>query len=571
MKLLQIALPRSSAGTTHFLFNCWFSRLLLLVLLLNSQPQSLQADLRLPNIFGDHMVLQQDKPIRVWGWETAGKEVTATWAGQTRKATAAPDGRWSVHFDPVKATFAGRKLVVASGATSITISDILVGEVWLCGGQSNMEWTLRSTRDADLEISCADYPAIRFIRLPKIARQHPQADFPVESPHNPVGNWRLCTTEQVENCTGVGYYFARRVHRQLKVPVGLIDTSWGGTMAQHWVSQETLKPFPEMKPYLDRFNEKLQAWIDGGHEAGARKRFEADVKAWEVKAAEARANKARIPGKPNPNAYQNPANQGQPGGMYNGVLAPLAPFTLRGVIFYQGENNSFVEAWKPFHRTFPAVISDWRKAFGNPQMPFGIIQIAGWSTRRSMTYDMNHHTNVIREIQFNTWKKTPQTGLIVTFDTNSTRGIHPQRKLPVGERTARWALAEVYQVEDERARRPLEWRGPVYKSFKIEQTKIVVSFEENTNRGLLLDQDVEVGFYIAGEDQTFHHARARIVKDNQLEIWSDDVPKPVAARYGWSNLPMGGLMNFRELPAYPFRTDKWPLTPHQSTGSYITH
>ena len=188
MKLLQIALPRSSAGTTYFLFNCWFFRLLLLVLLLNSQPQSLQAELRLPNIFGDHMVLQQDKPIRVWGWETAGKEVTATWAGQTRKATAAPDGSWSVHFAPVKATFAGRKLVVNSGAKSITISDILVGEVWLCGGQSNMEWTLRSTRDADLEISCADYPAIRFIRLPKIARQHPQADFPVESPQNPVAS-----------------------------------------------------------------------------------------------------------------------------------------------------------------------------------------------------------------------------------------------------------------------------------------------------------------------------------------------------------------------------------------------
>ena len=198
-----------------------------------------------------------------------------------------------------------------------------------------------------------------------------------------------------------------------------------------------------------------------------------------------------------------------------------------------------------------------------------LLQIAGWSTRRSMTYDMNHHTNIVREIQFNTWQKTPQTGLVVTFDTNSTGGIHPQRKLPVGGRSARWALAEVYGVQDGRNKRPLEWRGPVYESFQIDQDKIIISFKDGTDRGLLLDQDIDVGFYIAGDDHTFHHAHARIIKDNQLQVWSDEVPKPVAVRYGWSNLPMGGLMNFRELPAYPFRTDKWPLTPHQSTGSYL--
>jgi len=546
-------------------------RPLLLLLLLSSclATAPLQAELKLPNIFGDHMVLQQDKPIHIWGWETAGKKVSVTWAGQTRTTTSNQDGNWSVHFDPVKASFAGRKLVVTSGKESLTCADILVGEVWLCGGQSNMEWTLRSTRDADLEIDSANYPAIRFIRLPKVARLEPQQDFPVENPESPVGNWRLATTEQVENCTGVGYYFARRLHRHLKVPIGLIDTSWGGTMAQHWVSRETLAPVPEMKPYLERFAEKLKAWTDGGGEEGARKRLQADLKNWEVKVAEARAKKERLPRKPNANAYQDPANQGQPAGMYNGLITPLAPFTLRGVVFYQGENNSFAESWKPFYQTFPAVISDWRKAFGNPKMPFAIIQIAGWSTRRSMTYDMNHHTNIIREIQFDTWQNTPGTGLIVTFDTNSNGSIHPQRKLPIGERTARWALAEVYQVQDSRSRQPLEWQGPVYESFAIEKDKVTISFQEGTKRGLRLDQDVEIGFYIAGKDRIFHHARARIIKDSQLQVWNDDVPEPVAVRYGWSNLPMGGLMNFRELPAYPFRTDKWPLTPHQSTGSYL--
>jgi sialate O-acetylesterase len=546
-------------------------RLPLLLLVLSSclPTASLRAELKLPNIFGDHMVLQQDKPIHVWGWETAGAKISVNWAGQTKATTSNQDGQWSVHFDPVKASFSGRKLLITSGKQSLAFADILVGEVWLCGGQSNMEWTLRSTRDADLEIESADYRAIRFIRLPKIAKLEPQQDFPVENPEHPVGNWRLATSEQVENCTGVGYYFARRLHRHLKVPIGLIDTSWGGTMAQHWVSRETLTPVPEMKPYLDQFSEKLKAWRDGGGDEGAKKRYQADLKTWETKLAEARAKKERLPRKPNANAYQDPANQGQPAGMYNGLITPLAPFTLRGVVFYQGENNSFAESWKPFHRTFPAVISDWRKAFNNPQMPFAIIQIAGWSTRRSMTYDMNHHTNIIREIQFDTWQKTPGTGLIVTFDTNSNGSIHPQRKLPIGERTARWALAEVYQVQDSRSRSPLEWQGPVYESFAIEKDKVTVSFREGTHRGLRLNKDVEIGFYIAGKDRIFHHARARIIKDSQLQVWSDDVPQPVAVRYGWSNLPMGGLMNFRELPAYPFRTDKWPLTPHQSTGSYL--
>ena len=154
--------------------------------------------------------------------------------------------------------------------------------------------------------------------------------------------------------------------------------------------------------------------------------------------------------------------------MFNGMIAPLAPLAVRGVLFYQGENNSFGESWKPFHRTFPAVIADWRKAFGDDNLPFGIIQIAGWSNRRSMEYDMNHHTNVVREIQLDTWKKTPGTGLIVTFDTNSNGSIHPSRKLPVGGRSGRWALAEVYKTKPYRSNQPIEWRGPVYESMKID-------------------------------------------------------------------------------------------------------
>tara|TARA_Y100000588_G_scaffold81321_1_gene85480 strand:+ start:186 stop:1871 length:1686 start_codon:yes stop_codon:yes gene_type:complete len=526
------------------------------------------AELRLPNLFGDHMVLQAGKAISFWGWGAPSEEVKVAFAGKEAFAKVNAGGLWSVDLPAMKKSFEGREVTISSKSGKRTLKDVLVGEVWVCGGQSNMEWTLRSTRDADLEMLSVKHPEIRFIRLPKVARYKPQDDFPVEGPTKSEGNWRRCVPEQVENCTAVGYYFARRLRRALDTPVGLIDVSWGGTMAQHWVTQETLRPIPAMKPYFDKFETARKEWIDGGREEGAKKRYDADVKEWGKKRAEAKAKGEREPRRPNFRSYENPDDKGQPGGMMNGMILPIAKVALRGVLFYQGENNSFTVGWKPYPRTCPAVISDWRKVFGEPDLPFCSIQIAGWSNRRSMTYDMNHHASIVREIQFTTWQGTKNTGLIVTYDTNSNGGIHPQRKMPVGERSARWALAEVYEMKGY-GNKPIEWRGPVYKSMEIKDGKVTIRFKEGTDRGLRLDQDVEVGFYVAGKNKEFHHARARVNNgDRTVIVWNDEIKDPVAVRYGWSNLPAGGLMNARELPAYPFRTDDWPMTPHQSTGSY---
>ncbi len=545
------------------------TRLLPLIMIALGITTAGRADLRLPSIFGDDMVIQRDRPITVWGWADPGAQVDISFAGREVQKTADIEGRWEAVLAAMPANAQPTTLRVVSGDTTLIVNNILIGDVWLCGGQSNMEWTLRSTRDADVEIPSADFPAIRFIRIPKVARLKPQDDFPVKSPKDPVGNWQTCTTDNVENCTAVGYYFAKRIHRHLRVPIGLIDTSWGGTMAQHWVTKETLRKIPEVDPYFEKFEADVKLWTEGGGAEGAERRYVADVKAWEVARAEARAKGEREPGRPNRNAYTDPTEKGQPGGMLNGCITPLARCCVKGVLFYQGENNSFTVGWKPFPKTYPAVISDWRKIFRDQELPFGLVQIAGWSNRRGMEYDMNHHCNIVREIQFNTWKTTANTGLVVSFDTNSSQGIHPIRKLPVGERLARWALAEVYQTPSHASDKPLEWRGPVYESMERVSNKIHIRFEEVTDRGLVLDQDVDVGFYIAGEDRTFHHARARVDKGKrELVVWSEDVPNPVAVRYGWSNLPAGGLMNRRELPAYPFRTDTWPLTPHQSTGSY---
>ena len=539
---------------------------LLLTVLALSVTQA--AEFRVANVFSDHMVLQRDQPVRVWGWAEGESKVSVEFGDQQAIATADAMGRWLVTLKSLDASSDGRVLTVRCGEETQEFDDVVVGDVWICGGQSNMEWTLRGSRDADLEVQSADTPQIRFIRLPKVARATPQDDFPLTNDMK-LGRWQRCIPEEVENCTAVGYYFARRIHRRLRVPVGLIDNSWGGTMAQHWATTKTLRGIPEMGTYFEAFETARREWNRLGGEEGAARRYAEAMAKWEVARKKAEADGQRIPGRPNGDSFGNPAHKRQPAGMMNGCLMPIRNCSLKGVLFYQGENNSFGTSWKPFYKSYPAVVSDWRKVLGRDDLPFGLVQIAGWSNRRSMTYDMNHHTNVVREIQFDTWQKTPDTGLIVTFDTNSSQSIHPGRKLPVGERLARWALAEVYDVKDPSGR-DIAWKGPVYESMEIEGNKVRIRFEKGTADGLVLDQDVDVGFYIAGEDKEFHHAHARTDgRSGELLVWHDEIESPVAVRYGFSNLPTGGLMNRRELPAYPFRTDNWLMTPHQSTGSYL--
>ena len=520
-------------------------------------------------IFGDGMVLQRDRPLNFWGTALKNERVTVEFAGQTKTVNADDDGHWTITLEAVPANAAPAELVLRGTDSRKVLHGVVVGDVWLCGGQSNMAMTLRSTVNRDLEIGSADFHAIRFLRVPLISRGSPQADLPSPKPKAQEGNWKQATTEHVGNCTGVGFHFAKVLHRMLKVPIGIVDVSWGGTMAQHWVAQEKLEPIKAMAPYFDQYATRLKQWDALGGPQAAQRAYQKALKEWEPRRDEAKKLGKRIPGRPNAALYQDPRQQRHPAGMYNGMIHPIRHFTFRGILFYQGENNSFGESWKPFPHTFPLVIRQWRETFG--PLPFGIIQIAGWSNRRTMTYDMNHHTNVIREIQFDTWRTTRDTGLIATYDTNSNQSIHPAAKRPVGERSARWALGEVYKSPAATNGQPLPWKGPIYTSHEIQDNRVIVHFETPTNRGLRLDKDDDIGFYIAGKDRVFHHAKARVTRKNrteQLEVWSDDVKQPVAVRYAWSNLPVGRLMNQLELPAFPFRTDNWPLTPHQSQGDY---
>lgn len=531
-----------------------------------------QADeqLRLPHIFGDHMVLQRDKPVHVWGWAGKDQSVTVSFAEQNKSGTADDNGKWHVTLDAMQANAEGQEFTVKAGDKTQSLTDVLVGDLWVCGGQSNMEMRLRSSVDADVEIPCARYPAIRFIRIQPEGLPTPQEDFPAE---DGAGVWQACTPDTAGDCFGVAYFFGQRLQRRLDVPIGLINAAWGGTMAQHWVTRETLETLPAARSYLDEYDDKCRVWAETGGEEGAAKRFAADLQKWESLTEAAKAEGGgKTPRKPNPKSYVTPAEGRIPAGALNAMIMPMAGLTIRGALFYQGENNSFGDSWIPFQETFPAVIADWRKLFKDDQLPFGIIQIAGWSTRRTMTYDMNHHTNVVREVQFNTWQNTPGTGLIVSFDANSNSSIHPGRKYPVGDRSARWALSTVYGINDAVRKQPLQWHGPVYKSMTKADSKIKIHFEKIGSDGLRLDKADARGFYIAGEDRIFHHAQAKVVggrdKSVGVEVWSDEVPDPFAVRYAVSNLPLGSLMNGKELPAFPFRTDSWPLKPHYGDKEY---
>ena len=513
------------------------------------------------------MVLQRDEPVRVWGWGRAGQRAVVAYGAREQRATVDAAGRWDVTFAAMPASGDGRDLTLMLGGERYSISDVVVGEVWVCGGQSNMAWTVRGTRDADLEIACADDPLLRFVRLPLEARGAPRRDYVRPEHGGAGGGWRRIAPASVGECTGVGYYFAQRLRRRLKVPVGIVDVSWGGTLAQFWVSKPRLRALASVRPMFQQFEQDLAAWREGGGEQGARKQYEAALAEWEqARAAAAQAGK-KAPRKPGFGPFEDPRTKRHPGAGFDGMMAPLRGLTVRGALYFQGENNAFGDMYSPFPDTYPAVIAEWRELFGKPSLPMGLIQIGGWSTRRSMTYDMNHHTNVVREVQFDTWRATPDTGLIVTFDLNSNSNIHPGHKRPVGDRAARWALAAVY---DERGhdKRPLRWRGPVFASAEASGGKLTVRFESGTADGLRLDKNHPLGFYVAGEDQVFHVAAARVVDKTALEVWSDAVPAPVAVRYAWSNLPLGSVMNGKELPAYPFRSDDWLIKPHRSDSSY---
>jgi len=421
-------------------------------------------------------------------------------------------------------------LVVEGADNKLTVHNVSIGEVWICGGQSNMELTVAQCDRAKEEIAASRNPMIRLLRVPKFP-----SDEAVTDVH---GTWKECDPSTVGHFSGVGYFFGRDLQKRLGVPVGLIDASYGGTPAEAWMTRKTLQSRPEFQSILD---EEAQLIRDSPR---AMKKYEIDLEHWNVDAEKARRENRKLPAKPE--VPLGPFNFRRPTALYQGMIVPLSPYAIRGVIWYQGERNRS-QAYQ-YRTLFPAMISDWRALWNSPLLPFLFVQLAPFGV--PSTEPRDDLWAELREAQFMTSQTVANTAMAVITDVGEQNNIHPVKKQPVAARLALAARALVY---DEK----VEYSGPVYQSMSVNGKFAVLSFE-HAGEGLVAKDGPLTGFAICGADRKFVNATAEI-RGNEVWIWSSQVPVPLAVRYGWAAFPIVNLWNREGLPATPFRTDNFPI------------
>jgi sialate O-acetylesterase len=523
------------------------------------------AEVKPHAVFSDHMVFQRDTPLPVWGTADPAEEVyvhlqvttpdgkreegqtvqadkDGKWMAKLAAFPAATDGVLTIKGQPKKPEPKGK-----GGTQTITFSDVLVGEVWICSGQSNMEWSLAaSPRGGGPEtIKNSTNPNLRLFTVPKFAQPSPQPGFNPKPMNDKYSRWLPCGPDTTPMFSAVAYYFGREVQKGLSVPVGLIHTSWGGTPAQAWTSKEALEAEPDLKYYLDQLDPEKQ-----------KQQYDAALARWQKAADEAKSQ-----GKPEPKSPAKPqppgTNPQHPTSLYNGMISPLLPFAIRGAIWYQGESN----AGRPIeYRTlFAEMITDWRKRWGQ-DFAFYCVQLAPFNAGSPDGENWAY----LREAQAIASARVKNAGVAVITDAGELKDIHPQKKEPAGARLALLALANTYGQK-------VEFSGPAYGSIKVDGDKAVLSFDHVAGglvagtfsmpgageTGEVGGDGQLVGFTICGEDKVFHPAKATIEGDTVV-VTSDKVSKPVAVRYGWKNFPVANLFNKAGLPASPFRTDEFP-------------
>jgi sialate O-acetylesterase len=494
--------------------------------------QTAHAKVTLPAMFTDHAVLQRDMPVPVWGQAAPGKEITVTIKDVQSKSTKADDnGNWLVKLDPLKV---GKPfdLIVTEGSEAkshVIVKDILVGEVWLCSGQSNMEWPVAAATNSDLEIAAANHPNIRLVRVKEPGSQTPVEDFD--------GQWEVCSPKSVAGFSAVGYYFGRELQDQLNVPIGLIDDSWGGSACEAWIRRDRMEGNPLYVDLLKKWDDSVKNFDDA--------KWNADCTAWREKAAEAR--KAGKPAPKRPDADPLASGNHRPANLYHARVEPVMPYAIRGVIWYQGESNAG-RAYQ-YRDMFPLMIRSWREDWKQGDFPFYFVQLADFMDEKAEPGDSAWAE--LREAQTMTQDKLPNTGQAVIIDIGDGADIHPKNKLEVGRRLARWALAHDYGKK-------VEHQSPRFESMKKDGNKIVLKFK-NVAGGLtpLESKDFQ-GFAVAGEDRKWHWADAKKTANDTIEVSSKDVAEPVAVRYAWADNPVCNVYNSALLPLTPFRTDDWP-------------
>ena len=510
-------------------------RTLALTSLLAALAFSARAEIKLPAIIGDNMVLQQKQANPIWGWDTPGTEVTVTFAGQTKTAKAGADGKWTVKLDAVPAN-AQPATIGIKGTNTRELKNVLVGEVWICSGQSNMQWSVNASWDADLEIATAKYPNIRLISVPQVGTQEPQQDF--------KGQWVECSPQTVGPFSAVGYFYGRVLHRMLDVPVGLINNAWGGSAAEAWVRRDELEKDARFKVLMEN-TVKTEAAMNSEK---AKKDYEVALAKWKTQAEEAKKAGQPIPRQPgSPQGWLT--GNARPGNIYNGVLLPTIGYGIKGAIWYQGESNAG-RAYE-YGSLFPFMIEHWRKEWKQGDFPFYWVQLADFMAEVPTPGDSAWAE--LRESQTKTQNAIKNGGQAVIIDLGEANDIHPKNKRDVAERLARLALVKDYGFK-------LPYRSPEYKSVAIEGNKAVVTLDTFGSTLRTVDVSEVKGFAICGEDKKWVWATAKIVGRDKVEVTAAEVAKPVAVRYAWANNPVCNLLSIEGLPVTPFRTDDFPMT-----------
>jgi sialate O-acetylesterase len=467
--------------------------------------EDVRSQIKLPAIVGDGMVLQQGMSVPIWGWDIAGQKVTVAFGGQKLTATAGEDGRWQVDLAAMKSSAKGRALKV-SGSDRVTVKDVLVGEVWICSGQSNMEWRLAQVINGKEEVANAKNPLIRLFNVPgHTVNARPQS--------HGKGSWAACQPKSAKGFSAVGYFFGRRLATELKVPIGLVGSNWGGTRIEPWVSLDGFRSVPELSKLADAVVEQA-------------------------------AENSKVGGR-------------HPAAIFNSMVSPLAPFAMRGGIWYQGESNGN-EGESYFHKT-KALVNGWRKLF-NPDLAFYWVQLANFR-KPNPEAEGGKGWSKLREAQRKALT-IPHTGMAVITDIGAEKNIHPKNKQDVGWRLSQWALCQTY------GRTKLVPCGPLYKGHAVEGNSIRVSFD-HVGGGLMVGEKNGLAptkpakgtkleyFAIAGADKKWFWADAKI-DGSDIVLTCAEVEKPVAVRYAYAMNPVGAnLYNKEGIPASPFRTDDW--------------
>lgn len=503
-------------------------------------PTALLADVSLPSLFSEGAVFQQKQPIPVWGTAEAGEAVTVTLAGNEVKTTADASGNWFVKLPSVPA--GGPFELSVKGNNVVVVPDVAIGEVWLASGQSNMAFRLQVPGapdspyvvEAEKEIQAANDPMLRMLTVRKKATTEP-----VDKMVSLEGTWTAASPEAAGRFSAVAYHFAKELRRKLKVPVGIIHSSWGGTPAQAWTNLAAL----EAEPTLAHYGPMRLNYIEQFPEAEKIYK-EVTLAQWQTKVDAAKAAGKNPPRQPRPPI--GPESSQLPGSLYNAMIHPLIPYGIRGVIWYQGEANA--SKGKEYRTLFPALIKNWRSEWKQGDFPFLFVQLANYQTPQTEPVEKAPWA-MLREAQLMTLA-VPHTGMasaIDLADPEKPGDIHPHNKKDVGLRLALNALAKVYD-------QPVaSYSGPIFSSMKTEGNKVRLSFE-HADGGLQAKGEKLLGFAIASKEGAFVWADA-VIEGDTVVVSSEQVKEPARVRYGWATNPIGNLYNKEGLPASPFRTD----------------